>query len=122
MNHPTAPPKGFDCVEMKRRIQERIYAETRAWVRKSFSRTTGGEWPPAASLASSASSPLPNQRWEPGKMSDEHLSPPTEEFGKVPPYLDDDLHPCPQPWTGRGSQPGGCPLRSSDGGCLCRSA
>ena len=28
MNQPTAPPKAFDCVEMKRRIQERIYAET----------------------------------------------------------------------------------------------
>ena len=29
MSKPTAPAKGFDCVEMKRRIQERIYAETR---------------------------------------------------------------------------------------------
>jgi len=29
MSKPTAPVKGFDCVEMKRRIQERIYAETR---------------------------------------------------------------------------------------------
>ncbi|HUT32017.1 MAG TPA: hypothetical protein VNE39_00940 [Planctomycetota bacterium] len=29
MNKPAAPAKGFDCVEMKRRIQEKIYAETR---------------------------------------------------------------------------------------------
>jgi hypothetical protein len=29
MGKPTAPAKSFDCVEMKRRIQERIYAETR---------------------------------------------------------------------------------------------
>ena len=28
MSKPTPPPKGFDCVEMKRRIQEQIYAET----------------------------------------------------------------------------------------------
>lgn len=29
MNKPTAPVKSFDCVQMKRRIQEKIYAETR---------------------------------------------------------------------------------------------
>lgn len=29
MNKAPAPEKSFDCVEMKRRIQERIYAETR---------------------------------------------------------------------------------------------
>jgi len=28
MNQPTAPPKAFDCVEMKRCIQEKTYAET----------------------------------------------------------------------------------------------
>ena len=28
--------KGFDCVEMKRRIQERIYAETRGMNRDEF--------------------------------------------------------------------------------------
>jgi len=29
MSKPTAPSRGFDCVEMKRRIQARICAETR---------------------------------------------------------------------------------------------
>jgi len=29
MSTPTTPLKGFDCVEMKRRIQEKIYAETK---------------------------------------------------------------------------------------------
>ncbi len=29
MSKPIAPLQGFDCVEMKRRIQEKVYAETR---------------------------------------------------------------------------------------------